>query len=347
MANDGLTLRGIVRKLQELEIKPRWSKRGVWSTSTLSTLFRNRTYIGEGHYGASYAIVPTNPIKKGGYKKVKKTSRKMKPESEWIIIPTPRLIDDDLFNRANQRLKSNFAMCVRNKKNEYLLVGKIWCTCSSRQTGQGSKGGKHLYYRCIGRVLSFPLPKTCFETGINARIADNLVWQKIKQTMSSPDLLIKQIQRWVKNRSKQVPSSTINVDSVRNEITKLKQQQERYAQAYGAGAFSIEQLKEYSMPVKEKISLLENQIAKAETEMVNMNQIKLAENSEVESLTTTMLKGLKNLNFQAKKAIVDVIIDKVVANKQELHVWGFIPITIENNVAFFPKYRHRRSAKRG
>ena len=163
--------------------------------------------------------------------------------------------------------------------------------------------------------------------------------------MSSPDLLIKQIQRWVKNRSKQVPSSTINVDSVRNEITKLKQQQERYAQAYGAGAFSIEQLKEYSMPVKEKISLLENQIAKAETEMVNMNQIKLAENSEVESLTTTMLKGLKNLNFQAKKAIVDVIIDKVVANKQELHVWGFIPITIENNVAFFPKYRDCRTAQ--
>ena len=57
---EGLTLRAIVRRLQALGIKPRKSKRGVWSTSTLSSLFRNRTYIGEAHYGASYATVPIN-----------------------------------------------------------------------------------------------------------------------------------------------------------------------------------------------------------------------------------------------------------------------------------------------
>src|SRR5205085_563502 len=57
VADDGYTIRKIVRKLQELGIKPRKSKRGVWNTSTLSTLLRSKAYIGEAHWGASYAVV--------------------------------------------------------------------------------------------------------------------------------------------------------------------------------------------------------------------------------------------------------------------------------------------------
>src|SRR3989338_535017 len=42
VADDGLTLRAIVRRLQEMKIKPRKSKRGVWSTSTLTTMLRHK-----------------------------------------------------------------------------------------------------------------------------------------------------------------------------------------------------------------------------------------------------------------------------------------------------------------
>src|SRR3989344_692349 len=56
-------IRKVVKKLQELGIKPRKSKRGVWNTSTLTTMLRNRTYIGEAHWGSSYAVAPEKPIK--------------------------------------------------------------------------------------------------------------------------------------------------------------------------------------------------------------------------------------------------------------------------------------------
>ena len=41
--------------------------------------------------------------------------------------------------------------------------------------------GKYLYYNCTNRVRSYPLPPTCIERGINARIADELVWQKVAE----------------------------------------------------------------------------------------------------------------------------------------------------------------------
>ena len=102
LANDGLTIRKVAKRLQELGVLPRKSKRGVWNTSTLTTMLRNKTYIGEGRYGSSYAVVPVRPLKKEVYKKNLKTSRKMRPEEEWIKVPTPKLIDHDIFARAQR-----------------------------------------------------------------------------------------------------------------------------------------------------------------------------------------------------------------------------------------------------
>ena len=79
-----MTIRAVVRKLQELAIKPRKSKRGVWSTSTLTTMLRNKAYIGRAHWGSFYAVVPENPIKHEKYKKVKKSNRRNKDRKSVV-----------------------------------------------------------------------------------------------------------------------------------------------------------------------------------------------------------------------------------------------------------------------
>jgi site-specific DNA recombinase len=343
--NDGLRLRGIVKKLQELGIPPRKSKRGVWNTSTLSTLLRNRTYIGEGHYGASYATMPINPTKKGGYKKIKKTSRRFKPENEWIKIATPKILDEELFNRVGEILKSNFQMSVRNTKNEYLLTGKIWCDCGRRRAGEGPQCGKHLYYRCTDRIKSFPLKPNCKEKGLNARIVDPLVWKKTKELMSSPKLLLKQIERWRDNQKKGICPSIINTEETKKEIFKLKDQEDRYAKAYGAGVITIEQLKEYLAPVKEKIFSFENQIAKADLESQQGGIKTFPELNQIEAFTQKTSKALSgNLSFDSKKAIIRNIIDRVVGTRENLQVYVYIPV--ESNINVFTINRNRRSAKR-
>lgn len=342
VANDGLRLRGIVKKLQELGIPPRKSKRGVWNTSTLSTLLKNKTYIGEGHYGASYAVVPEKPIKIGGYKKNKKTSRKMRPEEEWIKIPTPKIIEENTFIRAGQRLKTNFEMSVRNTKNEYLLAGKIWCTCGTRRVGEGALHGKHLYYRCTDRVHSFPLPPTCLEGGLNAKICDKLVWNKISGLMSSSELLLKQVNRRANNKKPKI-ASVVNIETVEKEISKLKAQEDRYNKAYGAGVFTVETLGQYVVPIREKITMLESQIIKfkQEEKQININEIPSQE--KIEKYAERAVEFLSDLSFQVKKAIINNVIEKVVSNSQQLQVCGYIPITESSDVLFCSKYRHSRS----
>ena len=365
VADDRLTIRGVVKKLHDLGIKPRKSKRGVWNTSTLSTMLRHKAYIGEGHWGSSYAIVPKNPLNTERYKKHKKTSRVSKPEADWIMIPVPPIIDKDLFSRARKQVEQNFSMCVRNKKNQYLLGGKIWCECGTRRSGEGPQHGKHLYYRCSNRVYSFPLPPSCTEKSINARIADDLVWTKIASLMSSPELLSKQIERWINAREhlrNAVPDNSI---SIKKDLSKLKEQEDRYNKAYGSGLYDMARLQEYLLPLKERRVQLESQLVQStRTESSAKNPLMPTMN-DIDTFAALASKKLLNLSFEAKRGIIMDVIDRIVATQAELKVYGFIPVpdtkndneyklihrhgedTIDN---FYDKYkpihRHSRTPKR-
>ncbi|MBT4209588.1 MAG: recombinase family protein [Candidatus Komeilibacteria bacterium] len=325
VANEGMTLRAVVRRLQKEGIKPRKSKRGVWSTSTLSTMLRNRTYIGEACWGSSYAVVPDKPLKEQRYKKVKKTSRRKKPKEEWIIIPVPPIITTELFEKARKQIEANFALCPRNKKNDYLLAGKISCACGRKRTGEGYANKPNLYYRCSDRVLSFPLPPKCKEKGINAILADKLVWQKIAGLMSSPELMTAQVNRWFKERQSKSKDVLVDVDAQKRQIEKLKKQEERYNKAYGAGVFDLEQLKGYTTPIREKISQLENQIRKA-TSKGNQKQLAMPNKQEMKKFANKTKEALQGLDFTTKRSIILNTIEKIVGTRRDLQISGFIPI---------------------
>jgi site-specific DNA recombinase len=343
---DCLTLTGITRKLHAMGIKPRKSIRGVWATSTLSTLLKHKAYIGEAHWGSSYAVVPENPTSKEKYRKIKKSSRRTKPESEWLKIPVPVIVDKDVFARVQDKIKANFLHSQRNTVNEYLLTGRIYCVCGRRRGGEGPKRGKHLYYRCIDRVLASPLPRTCMAASVNARIADRLVWDGLTGLITSPERMQNEIRHWRKSQDKKIDSSGVDVLFLKKEIAKLKAQSDRYNQAYGSGVFTIEQLKEYTVPIREKMALYESQILKSEQAERELQTVPLPDEKEVAIFAREASGALKGLDFKAKKAVIANVVERVVGTKDKLQIYGFIPVTSETNVNVFTNDRHRQCTPR-
>lgn len=344
VADEEMTLRNVVRRLQTLGIKPRKSKRGVWNTSTLSTLLRNRTLIGEAHYGASYATVPQNPIKKDIYRKIKKTSRKMKPMEEWIIIKTPAIIDRDLFERVQQQLKRNLELCERHKKNDYLLAGKIWCSCGQRRTGEGPMHGKHLYYRCSDRIKHYPFPRTCMERGLDARIADEKFWRKIAVVLTTPTLIEKNAKRFLALNDGKEPDAqlpVVDIDWARKQIAKLKIKEDRYAKAYGEGVFSMEQYKKYVEPIRQEIASFEEKIAKAQLAGAKASQPNTPTKERIAQFCKEAGRVLREIKgHDLKKAILKGINIKIVGDKLGLRVNGHVPVNYFNYVEFKSNYRY-------
>lgn len=343
VTDEQLTIRKVVKRLHEMGIKPRMSGRGVWNTSTLSTILRNTAYIGEARWGSSYAVVPEKPYKNEKYKRIKKSSRRIKPQEEWLFVPVPPLISNELFEKTARQLERNFALNKRNRKNDYLLSGILSCECGCTRTGEGVQKNKHLYYRCSDRVKSFPLKPQCTAGGINARVADELVWEKISTLMSSPDLLEQQAERWFSEQQKKVESSVVDVSAIKTETQKLKGQLDRYSKGYGAGVFTLEQLREYSDPIKEQIRSLERQAQAAGAVASARNVGAVPTKKEIVALAVRAKKNLSNLNFERKRAIVLNTVEKVIGTQKRLKVYGYIPFDYEYKTI----HRHRRTSQRG
>lgn len=243
-------------------------------------------------------------------------------------------------------MEKNFALCKRNTKNEYLLSKKIWCECGRTRAGEGPQKGKHLYYRCTDRVSSFPLPKTCNSGGINARIADDVVWSKVASLMSSPELMKKQIERWMNNQKEKVDVSGGDVSVLEKELTKLEGQEERYNKAYGMGIYTVDELVRYINPIKESRKSIEDQIAKINYQKSKINDKIMPSQDQISSFAEKANNMLKSLSFEVKRSILLNVVDKIVATQEKLQVIGYIPITTtEQNVAFFSIHRYRRFTK--
>ncbi len=349
IADECLTLRKVVKRLHEMKIPPRKSKRGVWNTSTLSSLVRNKSYIGEGHYGASYAVIPENPLKKDVYKKVRKSSRKIRSAEEWILVKVPAIFENDadkaMFTRAQEQLKLNFAMSQRNKKNQYLVAGKIRCKCGCTRTGEGPQHGKYRYYRCSARVNSYPLSSACAQKGINTSIADEAIWSELCHLMTSPDLLLKQIQAYAERRrdnTKQGPM--LETEGMQKEILRLKAQENRYEKAYGEGDLSIEKFRQHVGPIRQRIVDFEKQVAEARTTVVITDNLKPPTPEDMQAFAAMHAETLQGLSFEEKRAIVRDAIDSVIGTQGEsggqLYVNG--SIAIKNYVKLFTSNRDSR-----
>jgi site-specific DNA recombinase len=348
VGNLGFTTRQVIKKLYDEKISPRKGKREVWNSSTLTTLLRNETYIGIAYYYRSMSVIPENPLKDEKYKKVQKTSRRMRAKSEWIPINNPKIvpviIDKRLFEKAQRQLRTNYEMCVRNKKNEYLLAKMIYCVCGRRRAGEGPQHGKHLYYRCTDRTYSYPLPKRCLEKGINARIADKLVWQRVGGLMTQPKLLKEQADRWVGSQKKEPVNMFDSADALKEELDIIKEKEARYIKAFGAGMFDLTQLDNVTSELKLRKMVLEKKLAEQNTNHTH-TEVNLPDYSQIEEFCKRASDKLSELSFEAKRAILTKVVNKIVGNQKQLMVYGYLPLELNQYVKFETSSRDSRFAK--
>lgn len=197
---------------------------------------------------------------------------------------------------------------------------------------------------CCDRVLKFPQAPECKEKGVNAKIADELVWNKLADLMASPEMMNKQIAQWLNSRQNKTKSITGDVKIIEKEISKIRKEEDRYNKAYGAGFFNLEQLKEYTSPLREKMASLESQISKIGQQESEANDSTVPTDQEIQEFAKEATEKLKNLNFQLKRAIIGKVINKVIGTQQYLKVTGQVPIAMMEHGSI---NRDRRAAERG
>ncbi len=349
LVDEQMTIRQIICRLFNQKILPKKSKRGYWSTSTLSRLFRDETYIGTTYYNKRVAIKPDKPRNKESYKHISKSSRKFRDKKDWLAISVPAIIDKATFNKAQLQLKANSQLCMRNKVHEYLLSTLVRCTCGNTRAGEGIRG--HLYYRCTDRVNRFPLPKECFKSGVNATILDTKVWKEIYNLITNPKRIEKQYDRWkVKIASNKENNDYVDVEKLKTELDEQKEHEERFVKAYGAKVISLEQLQSQLSEIKLKKSQIMSKLSTSRDDNLPIDKPIIL--PDLTQFCDRMKSEIDHLVFKERRYIIRQLVDTVVTDGATASVEGSLPLVIpeentQNNYGQNFINRNCRLTKRG
>lgn len=332
----GMSKYGIKMELHRLGIPPLKRKSAYWSTSVIDRMLRDTTYIGEHYYNKTESVETKNPRKLEKYRKNLKGSRVARPKSDWLMVNVPAIIDKEVFDKAQVQLARNKKFSKRNNnKNHYLLRGLVYCSCGKARTGDPANGSR--YYRCTRRQTMAKLEKTdpC-KHGINVPVMDDLVWSSIRQLLLQPDLLVDQAKKW------QAKASPLDeqIDLIKARLKVVDEKHSRYIKLYGEGDMTENEYKDQKYGIDEQRDALLDELRGLEDEKANYATPPL------DKLLSGVVKLLEELEVESKDRIIQKIVTKIIATKEEVTVWGKIPVLSDGKIGLNVKYRYRWPAKR-
>ena len=333
-AASGMSKYAIQKSLFDEHIMPPKAKTNKWSTSVIDRLLRDTTYIGMHYYNKSESVETKNPRDPNQkYRKIKKGSRKKRDEKDWMMVKVDAIVTPEIFYKAQEQLKKNVKFRSNNKKNNYLLGGLIECPCGFSRTGE--KANKCLYYRCNDR-LNNKVARQCTLPGVNAIVLDDLVWRNLSELLLHPEILFEQARRWQKTSS---PLARRRI-TIEERIEKLREKESRVTRMYTEGVMREELYKENVSELSKLHEMYLDEIQTIDSELSIKPSLPL------EELVEGVIKLVEELDFSDKRTIVQKLVTKVVATKEEVAVWGLIPVLGTQQVGLNGKYWYRRPAKR-
>ena len=148
-----------------------------FSPALLHSILRRETYVGRHYYNVK------DSRKKG----------KARPREEWIEVPTPRLISDELFDQVQRLLSSrNPKMSAARSHSSPVLLsgigrcGKPKCLDGTMMLVTGGTGG-HRYYGCSNVRRKGDL--TCGGNNLPMSLVDEAVLDAMEKRLLQPERL--------------------------------------------------------------------------------------------------------------------------------------------------------------
>lgn len=229
----------VAKELNKLKIKPRIANE--WSPSQIQFIIRRHCYTGKHAYNkAHYVPNPNRPI--GDITgELKCTIRKAKPEEEHIKFEIPRLISDELWNRANQNLDTRKGTREKKYVIEALLRHRIYCPkCGNMMTvrrySSTNKYSHSVYYACTGNCQTWKSDKCNMKAGRIDRV-DAAIKRKLETALTNPEWAIMQTARHTEEKEmegikRQLRLSELKINQAKSSINTIQDHIEKHSEIY-------------------------------------------------------------------------------------------------------------------
>lgn len=304
-----------------------------WERSVIWGMLRNPAYKGlaafrktkrvQRNKKTKLALDSKNPLRG------ELSSSRERPKEEWIYITVPVIIDEKIFDFAQQKLKDNIKFSPRNnKKHNYLLSGLLRCkTCGYAIYGKPASNSKYkrLYYRCAGQDgHRWVEGRVCTGHPVRTEALDDLVWQSIKNLLLTPETIIDEYQRRLKSYKTDYEAVIMQKS---NEVNRYKRERIRLIDLFQTGLVEKDEIETKLKNVRAKIEQFGNEINYLNNQEKESKKL-LTVIRNLDEFSRKINKNLDSHSFEEKRNIVKFLIEEVEVDtmSEEITVKHIIPL---------------------
>jgi site-specific DNA recombinase len=322
-ASDGASIREIVTRLNARGVKPKHAAR--WGKSSVCRLLKNETYIGQAYYNRRQRMRPAELTEKQRFRRNKKTLLRMRPESDWISLPAPAIVERELFDRVQVRMNRNRELRSGRPSSNYMLRGLCRCGhCGRKIHGCPSHGRR--YYRCAGRDrLAI---QRCTAGLVHADKLEASVWRAIAEAFQDGQTLRALIERNLAELQAGQAQTQDPENQLKADLEKLRRREFRAAQA-----LLDPDLREQYDTFKAALSETRAQRSRIESELQAIERRGKARDVALEDVDT-ICRSIKRAIAQAdetrKLGFIQRLVERVTITGKNAEVLCSIPQSDSN-----------------
>ena len=320
----GMTIHAVALRLTQAQIatatgKPRWN------VASVRGMLQNPAYTGTAYVNRA-RVVPAQVRKSALLPVGPGQSYRWRPREEWIPVPVPALVSQEVFDRVQEKLAQNQQSARRNNTQyQYLLRALVSCgACRLGTTARTGPTGLS-YYVCHGRsnALRAVQGERCTARYIPAQTLDALVWQDLCAVLTEPEHLTAALQRahaglWLPQEL-QARQAT-----VQQALTHLDTSQARLLDAYLAGVLDLATFQRKRDEFQRRQETLD--IQRRQLDASAHQQLALSAIAEsLDAFCTQVRAGLGQATFEQRRALVELLIDRVIVANGEVEIRDVFP----------------------
>jgi site-specific DNA recombinase len=326
----GLSINAIARLLDEQQIATR-TGRGRWERSTVWGMLRNPAYRGTACYGKT-ELRPrqriTRPLRQRKGLPSRDSASHERPREEWIDVPVPALVSEEIFALAQEQLEKNKHHSPRRTVELTLLQGMLVCEqCGYALYRAATHTSKQKlnYYRCLGsdgyRRLRGPV---CANRPIRQDDLDNFVWTEIIRLLEDPELVQAEIDRR-RAAARNADPLRKRQEELRREQVRMEKNSERLVTAYQEGLVTLPQLRQRMPALQKQAQAFGSELQSLEMAAVDeAKYLQLAES--LGGFRAKLRVRADTLDIASRQQILRLIVKEVLVGTDTITLRHSIPI---------------------
>jgi len=329
VGRDRLSISEVCRRLKKQGVTTRKGNRH-WDRGTIRGMLKNTAYKGMAAFGKTRVGKRRGRLRpqRGACAQPRKSySLYSVPSEEWIYIPVPAIVSEELFAAVGQQLAENKRRARQGKRGaKYLLQGLVVCKqcgyayCGKAISISGANGRRrnYVYYRCTSTdAYRFGGQRICSNRQVRTDLLDQAVWEDVCSLLSDPKRIEQEYRRRLTGRSNAVGWD--DIEHLQSRIKKTRRGIARLIDAYEGGLIDKGEFEPRLSAARQRLEKLRAEAQARTDEEAQQNELRLVI-GRMQDFAAKVADGLQEADWSTRRELLRALIKQIDIDKEEVRI---------------------------